>query len=239
MGLLAAGDQAELTVTGSAGAAGSAQPIFGTIQSVGLISTSTSDTAAYPVVVQVTGSPDGLHDGTAVSVSLIYKQLTNVLTVPSAAVHSVNGQQVVYVMPADSAAAASASVAASAAADPSAAAAAPGSAGGQTDGTPGGFAARAAAASVDVSAATTVPVTVGDTDGTATEITDGLSEGDLVVVTTTVGTGRTGTGTGNPTGGRLGGGAGGFGGNGGFGGAGGFGGRVARVVPVDSAGPGG
>src|SRR5664279_3947317 len=106
VGLLATGDQAELTVTGSAGTTGAAQPIFGTIQSVGLISTSTSDTAAYPVVVQVTGSPDGLHDGTAVSVSLIYKQLTNVLTVPSAAVHTMNGQQVVYLMPADSAAAA-------------------------------------------------------------------------------------------------------------------------------------
>jgi macrolide-specific efflux system membrane fusion protein len=226
VGLLATGDQAELTVTGSAGTTGAAQPIFGTIQSVGLISTSTSDTAAYPVVVQVTGSPDGLHDGTAVSVSLIYKQLTNVLTAPSAAVHTMNGQQVVYLMPADSAAAAAASDPATAAADLSAAAGATDGAEAQTGGAPGGFAARAAAASVDVSSATTTVVTVGDTDGTNTEITDGLSEGDLVVVTTTVGAGRTGTGTGTGTGGRLGGGT---GGTGGFGGAGGFVGGTGRV----------
>ena len=230
VGLLAAGDQAELTVSGSAGAA---QPIFGTVQSVGLISTSTTATAAYPVVVRVTGNPDGLHDGTALNVTVIYKQLTNVLTVPSAAVHTVNGQQVVYVMPADSAAAAAADTTdpvAAAGADPSTAAGATDSAGAQTGGAAGGFAARAAAASVDVSAATTTVVTVGDTDGTNTEITDGLSEGDLVVVTTTVGAGRTGTGTG--TGGRLGGGTGGTGGAGGFGGAGGaggFGGGTGRV----------
>jgi macrolide-specific efflux system membrane fusion protein len=231
VGLLAAGDQAELTVTGSAGTTGAAQPIFGTIQSVGLISTSTSDTAAYPVVVQVTGSPDGLHDGTAVSVSLIYKQLTNVLTVPSAAVHTMNGQQVVYLMPADSAVAAAATATDPAAAggDPSAAAGATDGAGEQTGGTPGGLAARVAAASVDVSSATTTVVTVGDTDGTNTEITDGLSEGDLVVVTTTAGAGRTGTGTGTGTGGRLGGGTGGTGGFGGAGGAGGFGG-AGRVT---------
>jgi len=236
VGLLAAGDQAELTVSGSAGTTAAAQPIFGTIQSVGLISTSTSDTAAYPVVVQVTGSPDGLHDGTTVSVTLIYKQLANVLTVPSAAVHTVNGQQVVYVMPADSAAAQNATNPGAGAADPSGAADPTDTAGAQSGSVASGFAARVAAASVDVSAATTSVVTVGDTDGTNTEITDGLSEGDLVVVTTTVGAGRTGTGTG--TGGRLGtgtGGAGGFGGaggTGGFGGAGGtggFGGGAGRV----------
>ena len=229
VGLLAAGDQAELTVSGSAGTTAAAQPIFGTIQSVGLISTSTSDTAAYPVVVQVTGSPDGLHDGTAVTVSLIYKQLANVLTVPSAAVHAVNGQQVVYVMPADSAAAQNATNPGTGAADPSAAADPTDTAGAQPGGATGGFAARAAAASVDVSAATTSVVTVGDTDGTNTEITDGLSEGDLVVVTTTVGAGRTGTGTGTSTGGRLGTGTGGAGGFGGAGGSGGFGGGAGRV----------
>ena len=229
VGLLAAGDQAELTVSGSAGTTGAAQPIFGTIQSVGLISTSTSDTAAYPVAVQVTGSPDGLHDGTTVSVTLIYKQLANVLTVPSAAVHTVNGQQVVYVMPADSAAAQNAVNPASAGADPTSEAGPADDAGAQTGGAAGAFAARAAAASVDVSAATTTVVTVGDTDGTNTEITDGLSEGDLVVVTTTVGAGRTGTGTGTGTGGRLGTGTGGTGGFGGAGGAGGFGGGAGRV----------
>lgn len=229
VGLLTVGDQSELTVSDSTGTPHAAQPIFGTVQSVGLISTSTTATAAYPVVVQVTGSPGGLHDGTAVNVTLIYKQVANVLTVPSTAVHTVNGQQVVYVMPADSAAAENAANPASAASGPTAAAGPPDAAGAQTGGAAGGFAARAAAASVDVSAASTTVVTVGDTDATNTEITHGLSEGDLVVVTTTVGAGRTGSGLGAGTGGRLGPGTGGNGGFGGAGGAGAFGGGAGRV----------
>ncbi|MEO9239806.1 MAG: biotin/lipoyl-binding protein, partial [Jatrophihabitantaceae bacterium] len=90
VGLLAVGDQAQL---GSSG--GSAQ-VFGTVSSIGLIAQSTSGVASYPVVVKVTGSPAGLHAGATATVSMIYKQLSNVLTVPSAAVKVVNGQSVVY-----------------------------------------------------------------------------------------------------------------------------------------------
>jgi multidrug efflux pump subunit AcrA (membrane-fusion protein) len=90
VGLVKAGDQAEITV------ASSTDPIFGTIDSVGLISTSTTSTASYPVVVAVTGSPSGLHDGTSATVNLIYERRTNVLAVPSAAVHTVDGATVVY-----------------------------------------------------------------------------------------------------------------------------------------------
>jgi len=94
IGLLAVGDQAQLVTEGST--AGSASPLFGTISSVGLISTSTGSTAGYPVEVAVTGTPAGLHDGAGVTVSLIYEQHANVLTVPSAAIHTENGQSVVY-----------------------------------------------------------------------------------------------------------------------------------------------
>ena len=64
--------------------------------SVGLISTSSGSTASYPVVVTITGSPTGLHDGSAATVTLIYKQLTNVLTVPTAAIHTTTTGKVVY-----------------------------------------------------------------------------------------------------------------------------------------------
>ena len=65
--LIKPGLQAQLIV-------GSSQtPIFGTVASVGLISTSSGSTASYPVVVAVTGSPTGLHDGTAAAVTLIYR----------------------------------------------------------------------------------------------------------------------------------------------------------------------
>jgi multidrug efflux pump subunit AcrA (membrane-fusion protein) len=90
VGLIAKGDQAQLTVTGSTGA------VYGTISSIGLVSSSTSTTASYPVVVAVTGSPSGLHDGAGVTAALIYKQLSNVVVVPSTALHrtSSGGQYV-------------------------------------------------------------------------------------------------------------------------------------------------
>ncbi len=52
-----------------------------------MLSSSSSGSASYPVTIAVTGSPSGLHDGASVTASIIYKQLTNVLTVASAAVH--------------------------------------------------------------------------------------------------------------------------------------------------------
>jgi multidrug efflux pump subunit AcrA (membrane-fusion protein) len=90
VGLIAKGDQAQLTVTGTTGT------VYGTISSIGLVSSSTSTTASYPVVVAVTGSPTGLHDGAGVTASLIYKQYTNVVVVPSTALHrDSNGGQYV------------------------------------------------------------------------------------------------------------------------------------------------
>jgi macrolide-specific efflux system membrane fusion protein len=90
VGLISKGQQAQLTVTGSTGA------VYGTISSIGLVSSSTSTTASYPVVVAVTGSPSGLHDGAGVTAALIYKQLSNVVVVPSTALHrtSTGGQYV-------------------------------------------------------------------------------------------------------------------------------------------------
>jgi membrane fusion protein, macrolide-specific efflux system len=85
IGLLAKGDQAQI------GAGSATTPVYGTISSVGLIASSADGVANFPVVVTVTGSPSGLHAGATATVSLIYKQLTNVLTVPTAAVRSTNG----------------------------------------------------------------------------------------------------------------------------------------------------
>jgi macrolide-specific efflux system membrane fusion protein len=187
IGLLAVGDQAQLTISGSV------DPLFGTITSIGLISTATGDTASYPVVVTVTGTPTGLHDGTTATVTLIYQQLTDVLTVPSAAIHTVDGHTVVDKMSGDQ--------------------------------------------------QVSTPVTIGDSDGTNTQITAGLAEGDEVVVTITTGAGRTGGGSGAGNGtGRTGGtgGAGVFpGGTGGFpGGAGGFPGGTGGAGGFTGALPG-
>jgi multidrug efflux pump subunit AcrA (membrane-fusion protein) len=79
--LIKNGDQAQLTVTGATDA------VYGTIASIGLISSSSSGTAAFPVVVTVTGEPTGLHDGASVTAALIYRQVSNVIVVPTLALH--------------------------------------------------------------------------------------------------------------------------------------------------------
>jgi hypothetical protein len=49
------------------------------------------------VVVAVTGSPSGLHAGATATVSIIYRQLSNVLTVPTLAVRTDASGSYVYV----------------------------------------------------------------------------------------------------------------------------------------------
>ena len=89
VGLIKTGNQAQLTVSGSD------STVYGTIASVGLVSSSSSGTASYPVVVDVTGSPTGLHDGASVTASLIYKQLSDVVVISAAALHQdASGQYV-------------------------------------------------------------------------------------------------------------------------------------------------
>jgi RND family efflux transporter MFP subunit len=81
VGLIKVGNQAQLTVSGAS------QTLYGTIRSIGLVSSSSSGTASYPVVVDVTGAQKALHDGSSVTATLIYKQLANVLVVPQLALH--------------------------------------------------------------------------------------------------------------------------------------------------------
>jgi multidrug efflux pump subunit AcrA (membrane-fusion protein) len=90
VGLIKTGDQAQLTVSGSTAT------VYGTIASIGLISSSSTGIASYPVTVNVTGSPTGMHDGASVTASLIYKQVSNVVVVPTLALHrnSAGGQYV-------------------------------------------------------------------------------------------------------------------------------------------------
>ena len=87
--LISIADQAELTVDGMT------DTVFGTVAEIGLLSSSTSGVAAYPVTVAVTGAPDGLHDGVSVDVSIVYERRTDVLTIPATAVQTVDGQTVV------------------------------------------------------------------------------------------------------------------------------------------------
>ena len=90
VGLIKVGNQAQLQVTGASGT------VYGTISSIAVTSSSTSGTASYPVVIAVTGAPAGLHDGAEVTATLIYRQLADVVVIPSTALHrSANGSQYV------------------------------------------------------------------------------------------------------------------------------------------------
>ena len=92
VGLIKAGDQAELSVSGVTATA------YGTISSVALLSSSSGNTPSYAVVIGVTGNPSGVHDGASVTATLIYKQIANAVVVPTIAVHTTGGSHVVYQM---------------------------------------------------------------------------------------------------------------------------------------------
>lgn len=85
------GLQAEITVSGSS------QPVYGTVQSIGLVaSASSSGAAVFPVTIDVTGQQSGLYAGTSATAAITVKQRTNVLTVLSRAVQTSGGST--YVM---------------------------------------------------------------------------------------------------------------------------------------------
>ena len=181
MALIKAGEEAQLAVTGVNGT------VYGTISTIAVLPSSTEETASYPVVIAVTGSPSGLRDGEQVTASLIYKQLADVLLVPTLALHRASdGSEYVNKV-----------------------------INGKVEPT---------------------TVQVGLSSGAETQVTSGLSAGDVIQIqvarpgagtgggsTTRAGTGGSGR-TGFGGGGFGGGGAGGGFGGGGFGGAGGAGG---------------
>lgn len=90
IGLVQGGDQAVIVPNGST------TPVYGVVGAVGLVATTTSGVATYPVSITVTGNPPGLFAGAGATVTIIVKQLSNVVVVPARAVHYVNGKPVVY-----------------------------------------------------------------------------------------------------------------------------------------------
>jgi macrolide-specific efflux system membrane fusion protein len=87
------GLQAEITPTGAS------EAIYGTVSSVGLVAeSSTSGSSTFPVVIDVTGSVTGVYAGSSADVSIVVRQLQNVLTVPTAAVSTSNGTSTVTVV---------------------------------------------------------------------------------------------------------------------------------------------
>ena len=77
------GMQAQVTPSGAT------TPVYGTVTDVGLVAeASSSGAATFPVTVTVTGAQAKLYAGTSATVSIITKQVSNVLAVPSLALHT-------------------------------------------------------------------------------------------------------------------------------------------------------
>ena len=90
------GLQATITPTGSA------EAVYGTVSTVGVVastpSTSTSSSsgsATFPVTIKVTGTHKDLLPGSSATVAITVKQLTDVISVPTQAVTTVDGKTVV------------------------------------------------------------------------------------------------------------------------------------------------
>lgn len=90
IGLVKGGDQAMILPNGAT------TPVPGVVDAVGLVASITSGVATYPVSITVSGTPPGLFPGAGATVTIVVKQLSNVVVVPTRAVSYVNGTPVVY-----------------------------------------------------------------------------------------------------------------------------------------------
>ncbi|HEX3566091.1 MAG TPA: HlyD family efflux transporter periplasmic adaptor subunit [Acidimicrobiales bacterium] len=92
VGQVKQGDQVVITPSGST------TNVYGTVSSVGLIATSSSTVATFPVSIAVTGSPTGIYAGSTATLSIVVEQLNNAIQVPTAAISYSGGQSTVTVV---------------------------------------------------------------------------------------------------------------------------------------------
>lgn len=74
---------------------GSTTTVFGTVSSVGVIATTSSGVASFPVTVAVTGNPSGLFAGATAAVNIVVKEVADALVVPTGAITTADGKTVV------------------------------------------------------------------------------------------------------------------------------------------------
>ncbi len=84
IGQIADGDQVMITPSSGSGSSAS---IYGTVGSISLVGSQSSNVTTFPVVVNVTGNPGGLYAGATADVAIIIKQLNNVTEVPTGAIN--------------------------------------------------------------------------------------------------------------------------------------------------------
>ncbi len=90
LGSLASGQSVAVTPDGAA------EPIEGTVVSVGIVATSSSDgSATFPVVINLEGDHPDLFSGTTASATITIAEYPDVLTVPTLAISTVDQKSVV------------------------------------------------------------------------------------------------------------------------------------------------
>jgi len=87
------GMQAEISPTGGS------DTVYGTVADIGRIATADSSGAAtFPITIDVTGTPKDLYAGSSADVSIITRKVTDVLTVPTQALHTEGDETYVWVV---------------------------------------------------------------------------------------------------------------------------------------------
>ena len=73
-------------------------PLSGKVSAIGILNTTTGSSTSYPVTVLLDPTTAKLYDGLGASVAITTSSVSNVLTVPSSAVHTVGQLHVVSVL---------------------------------------------------------------------------------------------------------------------------------------------
>ncbi len=106
IGQITDGDQADITLSSGSSSStaapaatsstSSSSAIYGTVGSISLVGSQSSDVTTFPVVIDVTGDPSGLYAGASADVSIIVKQLNDVTEVATNAIsYTSSGQATV------------------------------------------------------------------------------------------------------------------------------------------------
>ena len=77
---------------------GETMPLDGTVSRIGVLSTTTGSATTYPVTVELTVHGARLYDGTEAVVTITTRTSTQVLTVPTSAVHALGDRHAVEVL---------------------------------------------------------------------------------------------------------------------------------------------
>jgi multidrug efflux pump subunit AcrA (membrane-fusion protein) len=87
------GEQAIITPTGS-----TSTTDYGIVTSYSTTGTTSSGVTEFPVIVAVTGSAQGLYAGASANVDIVTREVSNVLVVPTSAVHTVGNTSYVFLL---------------------------------------------------------------------------------------------------------------------------------------------